>query len=101
MHVRGKVVIADFVAEHREAGKPLGRWVSVVESSQWSNFAQIRATFRSADLVRQNNVNYVIFNVGGNKYRVVTEIDYRGALVVVDVVMTHAEYSRDRWKETL
>jgi len=101
MDVRGKIVIDEFIAEHRAAAKPFGRWIAVVEHSQWANFAQVRETFRNADLVRQNNVNYVIFNVGGNKYRLVTEIDYRGTLVVVDVVMTHAQYSKDRWKDKL
>ena len=43
----------------------------------------------------------MVFNVAGNKYRLITEVDYAGILVVVDMVMTHAEYSKDRWKGRL
>jgi len=52
-------------------------------------------------LYTQDGIAYVIFNIAGNKYRLITEVDYAGILVVVDVVMTHAEYSKERWKDRL
>lgn len=101
MDVRGKPVIVEFIAKHENAAKPLKRWVELTENARWANFAQVRDTFRSADLIQRGGAAYVIFNVGGNKYRLVTEIDYDGAVVVVDVAMTHAEYSKNKWKDRL
>jgi mRNA interferase HigB len=101
MDVRGKIVIELFMAKHRDSVKPLSRWIAITENVQWGNFAQVRDTFRSADLFKKDDVAYVIFNIGGNKYRLITEIDYDGTLVVVDIVMTHAEYSKDKWKGRL
>jgi mRNA interferase HigB len=45
--------------------------------------------------------SYVIFNIGGNNYRMITKIDFNGNLVIVKIMMTHAEYSKDKWKEIL
>jgi mRNA interferase HigB len=101
MDIRGKLVIEKFTAKHQDAEKPLSRWIAVTENARWGNFSQVRDTFRSADLFRKDGVVYVIFNIGGNKYRLVTEIAYDEVLVVVDVVMTHAEYSKDKWKGRL
>jgi mRNA interferase HigB len=101
MDVRGKIIVELFMAKHRDSVKPLIRWIAITENAQWGNFAQVRDTFRSADLFKKDDVAYVIFNIGGNKYRLITEIDYYGTLVVVDIVMTHAEYSKDKWKGRL
>jgi len=55
----------------------------------WTKFADIRATFNSADVVGE----YVVFNVGGNKCRIVAEVIYdTGQLVLIRGVYTHAEY---------
>ncbi|MFC1762940.1 type II toxin-antitoxin system HigB family toxin [Planctomycetota bacterium] len=101
MDIRGLLLIEEFTARHTDAKKPLTRWISVTRAAHWTTFAQVRETFRSADLFTKDGVRYVIFNIAGNKYRLITEIDFEGTLVVVDVVMTHAEYSKDRWKDKL
>lgn len=67
-------------------------WVEKVFAAEWKTPADIKKIFASASFVK----GYVIFNVGGNKYRLLTEILYNMRKVRILRVGTHAEY--DRWK---
>ena len=60
----------------------------------WRNWSDIRRSFASADLVG----NCVVFNIGGNKFRLVTRIFYPSHKVFVLKVMTHKEYGTGKWK---
>jgi mRNA interferase HigB len=70
------------------------RWCKVVEQAIWTKFADVKATFRSADQVG----DLVVFNIGGHKYRVIARIDYRKARVYLKHVLTHEDYDKGRWK---
>ena len=59
-------------------------------------FVWLQATFGSADQVGK----YTVFNIGGNKYRLITEISYERGKVFLRHVLTHADYSRGTWKDT-
>ncbi len=82
----------DFASRHSSARKPITSWIAVTKAAGWKTFAEVRQTFRSADYVKEQ----VVFNVGGNNYRLVSFIDYFAQRVFVLQVMTHSEY--DRWK---
>lgn len=60
----------------------------------WTNFAELRRDFPSADYVAP----YVVFNIGGNKYRLIAKIEYLFGKVYIAHLFTHAEY--DRWNGT-
>ena len=94
MIVVGKDKLAAFCRKHADARPRFSRWLQVVESTLWRNFAEVRATFLNADLVRKGDVAFVVFNVGGNNYRVSTIIQYQAGVVYIDRPMTHDEYSR-------
>lgn len=68
--------------------RPLDAWYTTVNYVEWQNFSDVRATYPSADGVGER----VVFNVGGNKYRVVAGIDYARGIVYIKFVGTHAEY---------
>ena len=55
----------------------------------------MRATFNTADMVGR----FVVFNVGGNKYRLITVIHYDRAKVYIRHALTHAEYGEGKWKD--
>jgi mRNA interferase HigB len=76
---------------------PLRAWYSHVSnrSVAWANWAEVKAAFASASLVG----NCVVFNIGGNKYRLVTRVFYASHKVYVLKVMTHSEYDDGKWKE--
>ena len=91
-------IIEDFKKKHADARSSLDRWIHITEASDWQSFAGLRQSFGSADLVKEDEIDYTVFNIGGNRYRLVTKISYLGAVVVVAIVMTHAEYSKGRWQ---
>ena len=101
MNVRNTQLLVDFWKKHSDAKKPLMRWLDITRKTSWSGFTQLRNTFASADMVSTADTKLVIFNISGNKYRLITEIDFSGALVIVDCVLTHAEYDKDKWKDKL
>ena len=86
--------LKDFWTKHRDAEGPLRAWLRVVEQLEWERFADVRATYSHADKVGRCTV----FNIGGNKYRLVTRIDFDASAVYVRHVLTHAEYDRGTWK---
>ena len=80
-----------FTRKHSNARKPLSNWADLTLKANWENFLQLRGTFRSADYVK----DLVIFDIGGNNYRLVASVDYRAQYVYILEIMTHADY--DRW----
>jgi len=63
----------------------------VVKAADWSRPIDLKAVFRSADILPNNRA---VFNIGGNKYRLVVAVHYRGKRVFVRFIGTHAEYDR-------
>ena len=82
---------------HEDAEGPLTAWYNHVQSKTvaWQKWADVRASFRSADLVG----NCAVFNIDGNKYRLVTRILYVSQKVFILKVMTHKEYDQGKWKD--
>lgn len=63
------------------------------------NFQDAKATFGQADVATGvTGRTATIFDIGGNKYRIVAHIDYRRQTVKIEAVMDHKEYDRNRWK---
>jgi mRNA interferase HigB len=98
VRIAGKLKLQDFWNIHSEARRPLERWVLVVESAEWTNWADLKSTFRSADLVKDGIKNFVVFNIAGNKYRLITTVNYQGRVVIVGLALTHRQYDAGRWK---
>jgi len=101
MTVIGKDKLIEFYKKYGAAKMPLLCWLKVTESSCWDSFADLKRTFGSADLYTQGGQYYILFNIGGNKYRLVTAINFKGQIVIVEMVMAHTEYSKNRWKGKL
>ena len=80
-----------FWSTHPQAEAPLRTWFAIASTAEWTGPADIKAQFRAADFVGDNRV---IFNIGGNKYRLVVHVAYPFRRVLVKFVGTHAEYDR-------
>jgi mRNA interferase HigB len=80
-----------------DAEGPLRAWYTHVNSRtvSWQSWADVKASFASASIVG----DCVVFNIGGNKYRLITRIRYATQKVFVLKVMTLSEYDEDRWKD--
>jgi mRNA interferase HigB len=81
--------------QYPDAESPLRAWYQTVKSYDWTCFADGRKTYGTADLVGHR----VVFDIGGNKYRLIAVIDYEGHKVFVRYVLDHKEYDKGRWKK--
>ena len=94
MRVISRRRLREFWLVHPDAESPLRTWFKVVNETTWNSFPELRQTYPSADQVGR----LVVFNVGGNRYRLVARVDYQWQKLFVRAVMTHAEYSKGGWK---
>ncbi len=77
-------------------------WRRIMRREQFRHFADLRRCFRSADQVRVASGNpVVVFNIHGNDYRLICAIHYNTGKVFLLRFLTHADYSKDRWKGEL
>ncbi len=81
----------EFWEREPRAEMPLKTWYALVTHAEWTSPADVKAAFRSADFVADNRV---IFNIGGNKYRLIVRVSYEYRRVLIKFVGTHAEYDR-------
>jgi mRNA interferase HigB len=94
--------VKNWATRHGDAAEALERWMTLVEDGDWKNFVEMRAVFASADdvMVRSGRC-VIVFNIGGNKYRLIAAIHYNTQIVYVMRFMTHAEYDKGKWKKVL
>ena len=91
MHVISKTAWKEAAERDPALAKALAEWHKVASTSSWSNIVDVRRTYPHADFVDP----YTVFNVCGNRYRLVVKIEYRWSLIFVKQVMSHAEYTRE------
>jgi mRNA interferase HigB len=95
MHVISRKRLKEAAAKHADLEGPLDAWFRIARRASWKNLGDIRKTFSSADAVDE----WTVFNIKGNQYRLIAEINYDGSRVYVRHVLTHAEYDRGGWKQ--
>jgi len=95
MRVISRKKLREFWELYPKARTPLDAWYQVAKRAKWENFAEVRRTFNSADVVGR----FVVFNIGGNKYRLIAVIHYNRGKVFIRHVLTHAEYDEGQWKD--
>jgi len=91
MQILSKRTLRLFWKKHRQAEAPLSLWFLAVRAASWKGPAELRAQFGSADFVADNRV---IFDIGGNKYRLVVHVSYMHHRVLIKFIGTHGEYDR-------
>jgi mRNA interferase HigB len=94
VHVISRKALRLFWEKHHDSEGPLLRWFKVMETTEFAGFSHLRATFPSADKVG----DLVVFNIGGNKYRLVASVHFNRGKIYVRHVLTHHEYDRGAWK---
>ena len=97
MHVISESRLKEFWENYPDAKTSLRDWYKKARIAQWSNLAEVKAVFSSADIVG----NFTVFNIRGNNYRLITFIDYeyRPKRIFIRYVLTHEEYDEDKWKK--
>ena len=89
-----------FWQEHPDAEAPLRLWYKTTTHATWANLQDVRQAYPHADGVRTGAGDALtVFNIGGNKFRLVARIRYDCQLINVRAVMTHQEYDEGKWKD--
>ncbi|MDF7824004.1 type II toxin-antitoxin system HigB family toxin [Pontiellaceae bacterium B12227] len=91
MHVVKKRTLVEFWQKHANAKAPLSAWDKEADAAEWKTPQDVKDQYRSADILPGNRI---VFNFGGNKYRLVVRVAYKPGLLYVRFIGTHAEYDR-------
>jgi mRNA interferase HigB len=86
--------LREFYEVHHDSKTSLEAWAVAVENADWKTFADVRKTFRSADIYG----DCTIFDIGGNKYRLIAWVNYKTHAVYVRNILTHSDYDKGKWK---
>jgi mRNA interferase HigB len=95
MHVISLKKLKQFWHSHPTAKVGLRYWYKLTITVRWQCFNDVCQAFPSADRVK----NFVVFNIGGNNFRLITYIDYAQNKVFIRDVLTHGEYNKENWKK--
>jgi len=95
MHIITRKRLLEFGEKYPDSKEPLNRWYHILRKSNYNSFVELRKTFPKADLVGK----FTVFNIGGNKYRLIAYIVYSAKRVYIRYIFTHSEYDIGKWKE--
>lgn len=95
MHIITRKKLLEFDKKYPDSEEPLDRWYRIVKQSNYNSFAELRKTFPKADQVGK----YTVFDIGGNKYRLIAYIVYSAKRIYIRHILTHPEYDKGKWKE--
>ncbi len=112
MNIFSQHKLRDFAQRHPNCKSGLARWRNLISAGSFGSLNELRETFPHADLVKKpvvpqpgqrrprlkDEIRFTIFNIGGNKARLITTIRYDSQVVTIHEVLTHAEY--DAWAKT-
>jgi mRNA interferase HigB len=99
MRIIKESAIRGFWLRHPDAEPSLTKWLHDARAADWGSLHEVRQQYPAADGVKVDSGNTVtVFNISGNKYRLVVSIKFRWRVIYVRDFLTHAEYSKDSWK---
>jgi mRNA interferase HigB len=94
MRIIAKSRLMALAAAHGHCIEQVVAWYNIASKATWHNLAEVRQTYRHADLVGDKTV----FNIKGNAYRLIVHIRYDRGIIYIKDLLTHAEYDRGTWK---
>jgi mRNA interferase HigB len=87
--------LLEFARKSPDAAEPLDNWYRRTKRAKWKNLAEVRADYPHADAVGACTV----FNIKGNKYRLIAKIFYKDQIVLIRFILTHREYDKEECKD--
>ena len=91
MKIRNRALLDKFVKKHADSTKAIQKFIDIVEEAEWQHLNDIKTDFNSVDYV--SNGRYV-FDIRGNKYRIIAVIIFIGSVFSIRFIGTHAEYTK-------
>jgi mRNA interferase HigB len=94
MKIISNSALRAFAALHPQADEPLQGWRRVIEKNRFSNWAEMKTAFNMIDKVGE----LTVFDIGGNKYRLIAYVRFEKQIVYIKAVLTHRDYDKGAWK---
>jgi mRNA interferase HigB len=94
VHIISRKKLLEAADRHSGLGEPLDVWYRIAKKAEWENIVEVRRQFPSADAAGK----FTVFNIKGNAYRLIAEINYRTKRIFLRHVLTHSEYSEGGWQ---
>ncbi len=94
MHVISEKAFRKFIKNYPNSKSALNDWTRTVRKAAWQHIFDVKKIYPSADSVG----NFTVFNLNGNKYRLIVGIDYEDQIVYIKYILTHDEYDLGTWK---
>jgi mRNA interferase HigB len=94
MRIISYKALKEACCKYGELASPLDDWYRIAKTATWRSITDVRQVFPHADPVG----NFTVFNIKGNRYRLIVGIDYDKSTIFIKYVLSHAEYSKEYWK---
>ncbi|MBG1269344.1 type II toxin-antitoxin system HigB family toxin [Nostoc sp. WHI] len=94
MHVISRKKLRQFCQKHADCCEALDDWYITVSKADWANLLEVQTIYPQAEAVSK----FIVFNIKGNKYRLIASINFLKQVIYIKYVLTHAEYDKDSWK---
>ena len=94
MHIVSRKKLREFGRIERAAEPLLDGWYRTAKRARWRNIAEVREIYPHADIIGK----CVVFNIGGNKYRLIVKFEFLKQTAYIKFVLTHKEYDKNKWK---
>ena len=91
MKILGRNILSAFKTAHQDASSQIDAWEAEVNAMNWEKPYDIKARYVSASFLANN---HVVFNIKGNKYRLLIQVTYKSKIVLVKKAGTHEEYMK-------
>jgi len=88
--------IREATARHSEWGASLNAWYKITKDADWKNSAEVRNSWRNSDVVG----DFVVFDIGHNKCRLIATIKYEWRMVYIRRILSHAAYDQEDWQKS-
>lgn len=95
MHIISRKALQQFWQKYPDSEVPLARWFKLIQRNNFQSLNELRTIFPSADIVG----DLIVFNIGGNNYRLIASIHFNRNKLYVRYVLTHSEYDKGAWKK--
>ena len=95
MHIISRKKLLEFLDLYPDAKEALAYWYRLAKAGHFYSFAELKDTFGSVDYVKK----LTVFDLGGNKFRLIAAVHYNRQKIYVRAVLTHKEYDLEQWKE--
>jgi mRNA interferase HigB len=91
--VLGEAALERFAKQHAAARKPLARFLALAGVATWKHFQEVKQSFPATDYAAATGT--LVFNIAGNKFRLIARVDFEEQVLYIHAVMTHEKYNRE------